>query len=71
MQSLFTLLKWKIHLVTHNHSDEIDPIANPTTYSNIELGQQTIYVRVTNDTTGCFTIVCLQHLVWCDLVMHY
>ena len=46
-----------------NATDEIDPIANPTTYSNIELGQQTIYVRVTNDTTGCFTIVTFDIIV--------
>ena len=46
-----------------NATDEIDPIVNPTTYSNIELGQQTIYVRVTNDTTGCFTIVTFDIIV--------
>ena len=46
-----------------NATDEIDPIVNPTTYSNIELGQQTIYVRVTNDTTGCFTIVTFDVIV--------
>ena len=46
-----------------NATEQIDPIANPTTYTNIELGQQTIYVRVTNDTTGCFTIVTFDIIV--------
>ena len=46
-----------------NATDEIDPIADPTAYTNIELGQQTIYVRVTNDTTGCFTIVTFDIIV--------
>ena len=40
-----------------NAETQTDPIINPNTYTNIELGEQTIYVRVTNDTTGCFTIV--------------
>ena len=46
-----------------NATDQIDPIADPTTYTNIEPGQQTIYVRVTNDTTGCFTIVTFDIIV--------
>ena len=46
-----------------NATEQIDPIANPTTYTNLELGQQTIYVRVTNDTTGCFTIVTFDIIV--------
>jgi len=29
------------------------PIANPTAYSNVEIGVQTIFVRATNDVTGC------------------
>ncbi|WP_430412442.1 lectin-like domain-containing protein [Kordia sp.] len=29
------------------------PIANPSMYSNTELGVQTIFVKATNDTTGC------------------
>ncbi|MCH2231320.1 MAG: T9SS type B sorting domain-containing protein, partial [Crocinitomicaceae bacterium] len=29
------------------------PIANPTMYSNVEVGVQTIFVKGTNDTTGC------------------
>ncbi len=46
-----------------NATDQIDPIADATTYTNIEPGQQTIYVRVTNDTTGCFTIVTFDIIV--------
>ena len=46
-----------------NATDQIDPIADATTYTNIEPGQQTIYVRVTNDTTGCFTIVTFDLIV--------
>ena len=46
-----------------NATEQIDPIVDPTTYTNIELGQQTIYVRVTNDTTGCFTIVTFDIIV--------
>ncbi|WP_046746312.1 hypothetical protein, partial [Kordia zhangzhouensis] len=29
------------------------PIVNPGSYSNVEIGVQTIFVRATNDTTGC------------------
>ena len=46
-----------------NATEQIDPIADPTNYTNIEAGQQTIYVRVTNDTTGCFTIVTFDIIV--------
>ena len=46
-----------------NATDQIDPIADPTAYTNIELGQQTIYVRVTNDDTQCFTIVTFDIIV--------
>ena len=42
---------------------QINPIIDPTNYSNIEPGQQTIYVRVTNDSTGCFTIVTFDLIV--------
>ncbi|NOY47552.1 MAG: T9SS type B sorting domain-containing protein [Chlorobi bacterium] len=34
----------------------INAISNATTYTNLS-SPQTIYVRVTNDTTGCFTVV--------------
>jgi gliding motility-associated-like protein len=40
-----------------NAVTETDPIVDPTNYTNTALGQQTIYVRVTNDITGCYTIV--------------
>ena len=40
-----------------------NPIIDTTAYTNITLGQQTIYVRVTNDTTGCFTIVTFDIVV--------
>ncbi len=40
-----------------NAITETDPIVDPTNYTNTALGQQTIYVRVTNDITGCYTIV--------------
>ncbi|MBC8756101.1 PKD domain-containing protein, partial [Kordia sp. YSTF-M3] len=29
------------------------PIGDPTMYSNVEIGVQTIFVKATNDTTGC------------------
>jgi len=32
-------------------------IATPTAYENIDSPTQTVYVRVTNDITGCFTLV--------------
>ncbi|EDP72014.1 hypothetical protein FBALC1_12972 [Flavobacteriales bacterium ALC-1] len=34
-----------------------NPIADPTQYTNIESPSQEIYVRVTNDVTGCYTLV--------------
>ena len=40
-----------------------DAITNPTAYTNVTLGQQTIYVRVTNDVTDCFTIVTFDLIV--------
>ena len=46
-----------------NAITETTPIIGPDVYTNIELGQQTIYVRVTNDTTGCFTIVTFDIIV--------
>jgi hypothetical protein len=36
---------------------ETNPIEDPTNYLNTNTPEQTIYVRVTNDTTGCYTIV--------------
>ena len=38
-------------------------IADPAVYTNITLGQQTIYVRVTNDITACYTIVTFDLIV--------
>ena len=34
-----------------------DAITDPETYTNIETPAQTIHVRVTNDLTGCYTLV--------------
>ena len=41
----------------------IDAIVNTTTYINTTLGLQTIYVRVTNDVTECYTIVTFDLIV--------
>ena len=38
-------------------------IVDPAVYTNITLGQQTIYVRVTNDITACYTIVTFDLVV--------
>ncbi|NNE32636.1 MAG: T9SS type B sorting domain-containing protein [Winogradskyella sp.] len=38
-------------------NDGINAIANPENYTNIESPAQEIYVRVTNDVTGCYTLV--------------
>ncbi|MDA8904166.1 T9SS type B sorting domain-containing protein, partial [bacterium] len=38
-------------------------IVDPTVYTNITLGQQTIYVRVTNDITACYTILTFDLVV--------
>ena len=40
-----------------------DAIVDTTVYTNITLGQQTIYVRVTNDITFCYTIVTFDLIV--------
>ena len=37
--------------------DGLNAIPNPTNYSNTETPLQTIYVRVTNDLTACFTVL--------------
>ncbi len=34
-----------------------NPIPDPTVYTNIQTPEQEIYVRVTNDLTGCYTLV--------------
>jgi gliding motility-associated-like protein len=34
-----------------------NPIADPTQYINTQTPEQEIYVRVTNDATGCYTVV--------------
>ncbi|MFC0605454.1 T9SS type B sorting domain-containing protein [Winogradskyella pulchriflava] len=44
------------HISLEDAEDGVDAIVDPTMYSNIS-SPQTIYVRVTNNTTGCFTIV--------------
>ncbi|WP_273289547.1 choice-of-anchor L domain-containing protein, partial [Winogradskyella sp.] len=45
----------------HETAEDADtgdnPIADPTAYTNIETPAQQIYVRVTNDATGCYTVV--------------
>ncbi|WP_430467643.1 T9SS type B sorting domain-containing protein [Winogradskyella ouciana] len=45
----------------HETAEDADtgdnPIADPTAYTNIETPEQQIYVRVTNDATGCYTVV--------------
>ncbi|MBT0609208.1 T9SS type B sorting domain-containing protein, partial [Aequorivita echinoideorum] len=45
------------HLNLEDAEDNTNPILNFTTYTNVETPQQIIYVRVTNDTTGCYSIV--------------
>jgi gliding motility-associated-like protein len=40
-----------------------DAIVDPTAYTNLTLGQQTIYVRVTNEVSGCHTIVTFDVIV--------
>src|SRR5690554_109396 len=45
-----------------NAVDELDEIQNPDAYENTS-NPQTIYVRVTNDTSGCFSIVELELIV--------
>ncbi|MDC1492687.1 T9SS type B sorting domain-containing protein, partial [Flavobacteriaceae bacterium] len=54
--------------VTYHETQEdaeagTNAIVNTTTYTNITLGQQTIYVRVTNDITACYTIVTFDIIV--------
>lgn len=44
------------HISFEDAENGLAAIADPTMYSNIS-SPQTIYVRVTNDTTGCYTIV--------------
>ena len=44
--------------------NQVNEIADPTNYYNITPYLQTIYVRVTNDATACFTIVDF------DLIVH-
>ncbi|WP_111685615.1 T9SS type B sorting domain-containing protein, partial [Winogradskyella tangerina] len=45
----------------HETAEDADtgdnPIGDPTQYTNIETPEQTIYVRVTNDVTGCYAVV--------------
>ena len=45
------------HEILTDAEDGINAIAYPTNYTNTDIPLQTIYVRVTNDTTACFAIV--------------
>ncbi|THF47323.1 T9SS type B sorting domain-containing protein [Flavobacterium supellecticarium] len=42
---------------------DVNPITVPTTYTNTTQYQETIYVRVENNTTGCHTIVTFNLIV--------
>ncbi|MDN3705665.1 T9SS type B sorting domain-containing protein [Myroides ceti] len=48
------------HTTFDNATFDVFPISNPTAFSN--LTSETVYVRVENNTTGCFRVVTL-HLV--------
>lgn len=43
-----------------NAQNAINPIADTTNYQNIQQGLQVVYIRVEDDTTGCFSIVPLE-----------
>jgi len=45
------------HEILTEAEQGINAIAYPTNYTNTDIPLQTLYVRVTNDTTGCFAIV--------------
>ncbi|MFC0603845.1 choice-of-anchor L domain-containing protein [Winogradskyella pulchriflava] len=45
------------HETPEDSDSGMNAIVDPTQYTNIETPEQTIYVRVTNDVTGCYTLV--------------
>jgi gliding motility-associated-like protein len=48
----FTL---SFHLSEEDARNDIDPVSETTNYTNVVADQQTIFVRIVNNTTGCFT----------------
>lgn len=51
------------HLTLKDAEENTNAILNPSTYTNVESPEQIIYVRVTNDVTGCYSIVELLLIV--------
>jgi len=43
--------------------DNVFPIANPTTYMNVDINFQTVFARLEYNTTGCYDIVALDLIV--------
>ncbi len=48
------------HETFQDAQDGINPIADETNYQNINPEEQTVYIRITDDNTGCFSIVNLE-----------
>nr|WP_262916845.1 T9SS type B sorting domain-containing protein [Aestuariivivens insulae] len=48
------------HTTYQDAQDDQDPITDPTNYTNASQYEEIIYVRVENDTTGCFSITPLR-----------
>ncbi len=51
------------HLTMEDAENNLNPILNYNNYRNVETPQQTIYVRVTNPNTDCYSIVELLLIV--------
>ena len=43
--------------------DALNPIVNPSTYTNTSINQQTVFVRLENDNSGCYAITDFQVIV--------
>lgn len=48
------------HETFQDAQDGINPIADETNYQNINPNEQTVYIRITDDVTGCFSLVPLE-----------
>ncbi len=48
------------HETFQDAQDGINPIANESNYQNINPDEQTVYIKITDDVTGCFSIVPLE-----------
>ncbi|WP_046757521.1 T9SS type B sorting domain-containing protein [Kordia jejudonensis] len=49
-----------VHTSLNDAQDDVNPIPDPTSFDNTVVDFQTLYIRVEDDTTGCFAISSIE-----------